>query len=134
MAELILEPYAISLHWSRPVELQADQSKPDTPWKTVLSRFLEDLAQRCHASGPCVIGHIKALALFPSGGYLRLSVIAPHLPATAEGEAPVDCVSLDLTLNVIVYGLPRESLENATLAAAGATAAAWKMEVNHTAI
>ena len=101
MAELILEPYAVNQRWS----LSGDADK----WETLISEYLETLARRCHETGKCIIGHIKALALFPNGGYLRVSVVSPTVPAGVEGSVPTDCTELVLTLNVIVYGLGRDA-------------------------
>ena len=83
MAELILEPYAVSQHW----DLRADGK-----WETILSEYLETLARRCHEAGPCVVGHIKALALLPAGGYVQVSIehitreTAAHVSARWQGE------------------------------------------------
>jgi hypothetical protein len=122
MDELILEPYAAVLRWHLPAA--GDR------WEAILAGYLETLAQRCHASGRCVIGHIKALALFPGGGYLRLSVTAPHLPASVEGQVPPGCTQLDLTLNLIVYGLSQTTLEQIALEAAAQAAAQQKGQVS----
>jgi hypothetical protein len=106
MAELILEPYAINQRW----KLFGDA---DT-WENLISEFMETLARRCHETGKGIIGHIKALALFPDGGYLRVSVVSPTVAAGVEGSVPMGCTELVLTLNVIVYGLGRELLERIT--------------------
>ena len=124
MAELRLEPYAVQQHWRLP--------GADGHWEAVLAGYLETLAQRCAAVGQTVIGHIKALALFDDGGYLRVSVVAAGRPATVEGSAPPGCLELELTLNVLVYGLERATAEQITRAAADEIAAAWKGGVHHT--
>jgi len=97
MAELRLEPYAVVRHWQLP--------GPEGRWEAILAEYLQTLAERCVESGQAVIGHIKTLACFPGGKYLRLSVVAADLPATVDGAAPCGCTSMDLTLNVLVYGL-----------------------------
>jgi hypothetical protein len=106
MEELILEPYTVNQRW----RLFGEGDK----WENLISEFLETLALRCHETGKGMIGHIKALTLFPDGGYLRVSVVSPTLPAGVEGSVPVGCTELVLTLNVIVYGLDREFLERIT--------------------
>lgn len=106
MAEMIFEPYAIKQRWS--------MNKAGGKWEAIIVEYLETLARRCHETGTCVIGHIKALALFHNGGYLRVSVVGPSLPAGLEGSVPADCIELILTLNVIVYGLKRDLLEHIT--------------------
>lgn len=100
---MILEPYAVIQEWNLP---GADEN-----WESVLVDYLQRIAQRCATSGKCVIGHIKALATFPDQGYLRVSVVAADIPASIEGKAPPGCASLELTLNVLVYGLERDIIE-----------------------
>ncbi len=121
MAELILEPYAVSQHWNLPVA--------DGKWEAILSEYLETIARRCAETGPCVIGHVKALAFFPNGGYVRVSVVSPTLPAGVEGSVPMGCTELVLALNVIVYGLARNLLERITCETAVQLAKRWQGEV-----
>jgi hypothetical protein len=81
---------------------------------------------RCAETGKGMIGHIKALVLFPDGGYLRVSVISPTLPAGVEGSVPANCSELILTLNVIVYGLGRDALEHLARETADHLNKKWK--------
>lgn len=118
MAELILEPYSVNQRW----RLIGNADK----WDTLISEFLEMLARRCHETGKGIIGHIKALALFPDGGYLRVSVVSPKLPAGVEGIVPPNCTELVLTLNVIVYGLGRDVLDRITRETADHLIRKWK--------
>jgi len=124
LAELTLEPYAVVQHWHLP--------GADGHWEAILAEYLQTLAQRCvGASGGIVVGHIKALALFPNQGYLRVSVVAPEIPASIEGKAPSGCAALELTLNVLVYGLERSAIEQITQAASSEIARQWKGGVDH---
>lgn len=118
MDELILEPYAVVQHWTLAVA--------GGPWEKIIAAYLEELARRCQAAGRCVIGHIKALALFPGGKFLRVSSVAAHLPASVDGAVPPGCTSLDLTLNVLVYGLERGRIEQIVQETARETAEGWK--------
>lgn len=103
MDDLSLEPYAVSQRWRFLPE--------HTDWETLIVEYLETIARRYVEFDNCVIGHIKALALFPGGDYLQVSVIDPALPAGVKGCVPPNCTELRLTLNVIVYGLKRDLLE-----------------------
>jgi hypothetical protein len=103
MSELILEPYAVKQRWR--------MLGKDIKWEPLIGIYLETVAILCQKIGPCVIGHIKALALFPNGDYLQVSVVSPTLPAGIKGHVPADCTELVLTLNVIVYGFERNLLE-----------------------
>ena len=118
MEELILEPYTVNQSW----RLVGDADK----WENLISEFMETLAHRCAETGKGMIGHIKALALFPDGRYLRVSVVSPTLPAGVEGSVPADCGELMLTLNVIVYGLGRDALEQLTRETADHLTKKWK--------
>jgi hypothetical protein len=100
MADLILEPYAVSQCWSF--------SEENTNWESLIVEYLETIARTCVEFDRCVIGHIKALALFPGGDYLQVSVIDPGLPAGVKGHVPPGCNELRLSLNVIVYGLDHD--------------------------
>ena len=121
MAELILEPYAVSQHWHLP--------HADGKWEVLLGEYLETLARRCTEAGPCVIGHIKALALFADSGYVQISVVSTTLPAQVKGHVPAGCTELELSLNVIVYGLEHDLVERITSETAVHLAAQWRGEV-----
>jgi hypothetical protein len=103
VAELILEPYAVVQHWHLP--------DAAGHWVSILGEYLQTIAKRCTSSGNCVVGHIKALVLFPDEGCLRISVIAANIPTSIEGEVPNGCTDLELTLNVLIYGLERIVIE-----------------------
>jgi len=122
MAELNLEPYALSQNWrslDEPVE-----------WQRLLAEYLENLAQSCVSASPaCAVGHIKALALFPDNAYLQISVVSPTRPASLQGRVPDGCRQLSLSLNVIVYGLEYEQIETLTNETALRLAQRWKVEV-----
>ncbi len=106
MADLILEPYAVNQRWLF--------SQKGTGWESLIVEYLETIARACLEDDRCVIGHIKALALFPSGDYFQVSVVKPGIPAGVKGHVPQDCTELRLTLNVIVYGLERDLVERIT--------------------
>jgi hypothetical protein len=118
-----LEPYAVLQSWHL----------PDTKgqWESTLGEYLQTVAQRCIDQGECVIGHIKALATFSDHKFLRISVITPKIPANIEGEVPANCTELELTVNVLVYGLERDVIEKITCETANEIANRWKGGVQH---
>lgn len=122
MAGLILEPYAAWQRWQLP------GSRPD--WQALLSAYLLRLASACQASGAPLIGHIKALALFDDGGYLRISVVDSAHPPTIEGSVPEGVTALTLSLNLILYGLERAALERLAAETAQQIAAEWGAQVD----
>lgn len=119
MAELTLEPYAARLRWHLPSAVASHE------WEAILSEYLEALARHCDEAAPCVIGHIKGLALFPNGDYLRISIVSPARPADVEGNASEHYAELTLTLNVLVYGLSRDVLERLAQETAADVASRW---------
>jgi hypothetical protein len=103
---MTLHPYAADIRFS------ANNELPEKRWRSNLASFLESIARRCQASGPSVIGHIKALALFDDHRYLRASVVSPCHPADLEGNPPGEFRQMEITLNVLVYGLERSAIES----------------------
>ena len=123
MDELTLEPYAVVQHWRL--------SNADNQWETILGEYLQTIAKRCTSAGKCVIGHIKALSTFADKSYLQISVVAANIPATLEGKAPAGCVDLELTLNVLVYGLAQSTIEQIVYETANEIARQRKGAVHH---
>ena len=123
MDELNLEPFTVIQAWSLPEE--------GGNWESMLGEYLQRIAQRCADSGKCVIGHIKAFATLADHDYLRISVVAPNIPASIEGKVPPHCTNLELTLNVLVYGLERSMIEKITLETAGEIARKKEAEVHY---
>lgn len=121
MTEPILEPYAASQRWTASV--------PAPPWEVIIADYFEAIARRCRETGPCLIGHIKGLALFDDGGYLRISVVSSD-HAEVEGRVPPETTSLLLSLNVIVYGIDRDTLERISREETYHMTEKWKGGVN----
>jgi hypothetical protein len=118
MTEPILEPYAVNQRWTA--------SAPGPSWDAFIAGYLEAIARRCREMKPCVIGHIKGLALFEDGGHLRISVVSPDHPADVEGRVPPGTTSLLFSLNVIVYGQGRDALERISREEAHHATEKWK--------
>jgi len=121
--DLILEPYAVVQHW----HLSNDVGH----WEAILGQYLQTIAKQCTSVGKCVIGHIKALSTFPDKSYLRISVVAANIPATKEGKVPAGCADLELTLNVLVYGLAQSTIEQIVYETANEIAHQMKGAVHH---
>ena len=123
MAALIFEPLAAHLHFSLP------DSPGISKWAEILTQFLETLAKLCRNSGPCLIGHIKGLALLGDSSYVRLSVISASLPAQIETNASGDFSEMTVTVNMLVYGLPRKTLEGILEGTAALPCSPWSGKV-----
>ena len=117
MSALALQPFAARVHWKFAAPL------PMAEWVEVIRAYVETLAGRCGGSKH-VIGHIKALAVLPEGGFIRASAVDATRRADAEasGALPDRSPAVTFTLNVLVYGLPfeqaREMAQEATQAIA----------------
>ncbi len=130
-----LEPYALQQRWTLPRTLAPAE------WAALFSEYLAGLARMCaeaggHASSDAaaarvVIGHIKLLALFDGGEYLRVSVVSPRHGATVTGGAPPGLSAMPITLNVLVYGIPTGRLAELTAAAAAEVAGRWDATVEN---
>jgi hypothetical protein len=116
--ELTLEPYAVEQTWHLPHAVGY--------WESILGEYLQQIAEECTSSGNSVVGHIKALATFSENKYLRISVVAANIPANVEGNVPSHCTELELTLNVLIYGLERRSIETIAHKTANKIATYWK--------
>ncbi len=102
MAKLILEPYAARLTWRFP------EPQPPRRWQALFAALLDEVARTCATEESRVIGHIKGLGVMPDGGFLRGSTVGAQRPADVDlylgphGSS----AELEMTLNVLVYGLP----------------------------
>ena len=121
MDDLKLEPYAVVLNFAFP-EIQ-------NRWEELLSQFLIDIAKESTKSGKAVVGHIKTLTTFPDKQFFRMSVIAPNISPTMEGQIPPDSTELEITLNVLVYVIPRAELEKITRSKADEFAHEWQGKI-----
>ena len=78
--------------------------------RKVLAELLERIAHYCDAAGATLIGHIKAFAAQPGGGYLNGSVTSADAPTQVEASGLQPQDRLEVRLAVLVYGLERERL------------------------
>lgn len=105
MSELNLEPFAARVYFSPQAGIPAGEGQ-----KTLV-KYLEAIAGKCDSGGDTVIGHIKAIVLFADGAYFRIGVVSAKHPAETDGDATADITNAKITLNVLVYGLPRNRLQ-----------------------
>lgn len=117
MDDLNLEPYAVVLNFTFP-EIQ-------DRWEELLSQFLISIAKETTKPEKAVVGHIKALAVFQENQFFKMSVIAPNIPPTMEGQIPTGCTDLEITLNVLIYGILGTKIEEITRFKADEIASTW---------
>jgi len=121
MDDLKLEPYALVLNFTFP--------EIENRWEELLSHFLIDIAKESTKSGKAVVGHIKTLTTFSDNQFFRMSVIALDIPPTTEGQIPPDSTELEITLNVLVYGIPETKIEEITRSKANEIAQKWSGKI-----
>jgi hypothetical protein len=121
MSDLILEPYSVNQLWRF--------GRTDVLVEDSIAAYVEAIARSCSEAGECLVGHVKALALFPDGGYFRVSVADPGSSAGREGVVPEYCTGLALALTVIVYGLERPVVEDIVWDVATDLAGRWNGSV-----
>ena len=123
MSELSLEPFAARVYFHPQTDLLTGEGQ-----KT-LSGFLEAIACKCNAVEDTVIGHIKAIALFADGTYFRVGVVSANHPAETDGNSSADLTAAKITLNVLVYGLSRNHLQQIVQTSASEMNQAWQGEI-----
>jgi len=84
------------------------KARPGREWQRPLEELVAAVALDCEAAGAVVIGHVKALAAWPEGGYVRASAVDTRHGPSAESTAMGVARESELTLNVLVYGLADE--------------------------
>ena len=97
-----LDPFAVRLRW------RFGENRPLEVCMATVSEVVESIARRCGEESGYTVGHIKALATFPDGGFVRASAISPTRPVDIEsgGSPPDYCDEFTVTLAVLVYNLP----------------------------
>ncbi|HTP25652.1 MAG TPA: hypothetical protein VMK12_08340, partial [Anaeromyxobacteraceae bacterium] len=104
MKDTKLAAVAICETWRFP------EPHPGGAWQTLLEELVSTVALECEAAGVTVIGHVKALAVWPRGGYVRVSAVDTTHQPTAESTAAAPAAAVELTLNVLIYGLAEEAV------------------------
>ena len=112
MAELNLEPYAAE------VIFQLRGINVNDKWHGILADFMNSIAVKCEKAGAVIIGHIKGLVRGEKS-YLKISVTSASRPADVEGNCILKTNLITMDLNVIVYGLSFEVLDNIVKETAG---------------
>ncbi len=121
MDDLILDPYSVVLNFTFP-EIQ-------NRWEELLSQFLVSIAEESTKSEKAVVGHIKTLTTFSDNQFFRMSVIAPSIPPTTEGQIPPGNTEIEIILNVLVYGVLKTELIKITRLKADEIAHDWKGKI-----
>lgn len=117
-----VKAYAVSYSLSREKEMVSAE----------LRRFAADLmksiSDACIKRGAKVIGHIKAYIEHASG-FLHANTVGESADVTVNGRDGGPVNSFTLVVNSIVYGLPEESIKDATVRAIEETSSAFGLRI-----
>jgi hypothetical protein len=100
-----LEPYTASIRFTAPPEIPSPSG--------LVAALLEDIARRCGEAGCSVIGHIKCHARAGERAFsCSLATRRSGAACRGAGQEPVTSGEvLEVDLAVLVYGLPRATIE-----------------------
>ena len=92
------------LTFSSPISAIKLQARLDT--------FLDDLTKSLKHNGCLLIGHIKGLVSTRDKGHLMFSVTSFTTDAHFKGTMAGSLKQAELTINVIVYGVDNNTIQN----------------------
>jgi len=93
----------IDIHLDRPVTAAEVRGR--------VEELLVAIAKACDQAGATLIGHIKAVVETEGKGFLGISVTEPTGKATTRGELQDGAKALEITVNVLLYGLTRSKVQ-----------------------
>jgi hypothetical protein len=93
------------------VHAHFDRAKGPDELKSLVSNTISKVAKECMSDGARLIGHIKCIAEVDSGKYIACSVVSAENEAMCRGELDGSSKSLNLILNVLIYGLDKPKVE-----------------------
>jgi len=79
--------------------------------QSLMQDFMSRTAIGCGEAGASLIGHIKCIVEADNGGYLVCSATDSSGRVRCRGSLKDGAYDLDLVLNVLLYGLDREKIE-----------------------
>ncbi len=91
--------------------LKLERRWSETEFRKGVDAFLSELVRSLREQGCRLIGHIKGNLETEQEGHLFFSVTSFEERARLKGELTGGAEKIDLTLNVIVYGVGSEEIE-----------------------
>lgn len=98
---------------SMQIALEFDKSMPAGEIRDRIDLFLSDLTSFLKESGCRLIGHIKGLLDAGESGQLFFSITSFEEGVRYKGSIDGEIANTELSINVIVYGVEQEPIENA---------------------
>lgn len=102
------------------VHARFDRAKGADEIRSLVSSTISKVANECMSDGAKLIGHIKCIAEVDSGKYIACSVVSAENEAMCRGELDGTSKSLNIILNVLIYGLDKKKVEKIVIRSAKA--------------
>jgi len=124
MAQLNLHPCAVQMTWL------SDGPLNDGDWKNALRKFFIKLGENCIDGGSTLIGHIKGIATVAGSPCLQLSLVSLNQPVSVDGSVPDATNKLQMTLNVLVFGVSADDVLSALHKSRNQAATLWQGDID----
>ncbi len=124
MAQLNLHPCAVQMSWLSDGPLTGGE------WENALRNFFIKLGENCIAGGGTLIGHIKGIATIAGSPCLQLSLVSLNQPVSVAGSVPDATNKLQMTLNVLVFGMSADDVLSALHKSRNQAATLWQGDID----
>jgi len=124
MAQLNLHPCAVQMTWLSDGPLNGGD------WENALRNFFTRLGEGCMDAGGTLIGHIKGIATVAGSPYLQLSLVSLNQPVSVDGSIPDATNELQITLNVLVFGISADDVLSALHKSRNQAAVLWSGDID----
>jgi len=99
-------------------------------WEKALRNFFIRLGENCIDGGGTLIGHIKGIATVAGSPCLQLSLVSLSQPVSVDGSVPDATNKLQITLNVLVFGVSADDVLSALHKSRNQAAASWRGDID----
>ncbi len=124
MAQMNLHPCAVQMTWLSDVPVN------DGDWKNALRDFFFKLGENCIDGGGNLIGHIKGIATVAGSPCLQMSLVSLNQPVSIDGSVPDATNKLQITLNILVFGMSADDVLSALHKTRNQTATLWQGDID----
>ena len=124
MAQLSLHPCAVQMSWL------SDGPLNGRDWENVLRNFFIKLGENCIDGGATLIGHIKGIATVADSPCLQLSLVSLNQPVSVDGSVPDATHKLQMTLNVLVFGISADDVLSVLHKSRNQVATLWHGDID----
>ena len=124
MAQLNLHPCAVQMTWL------SDGLLTGGEWENAMRNFFTKLGENCIDGGATLIGHIKGVATVAGSPCLQLSLVSLNQPVSVDGTVPDATNKLQITLNVLVFGISADDVLSALHKSRNQATALWQGDID----